>query len=142
MKKKTIGVSEKDKLWRDSNHLSLVLNYPTPPDPTFSDVHIGDAFQFINHISQRRDKKLQVGVASGKALAFKTVGRGFAPPRVVFFMHRRRRRLSIYKSYIAEKRDETTGMSGVGVTLAFKCRDRRVDSRQCFFFFRQRRFKV
>ena len=36
----------------------------------------------------------------GKAQAFKTIGRGFAPrQRFVFFTRRRRRRLSIYQSY-------------------------------------------
>ena len=33
------------------------------PDSAFSLPDIGDAFQIINHIWQRRDKKLQVGVA-------------------------------------------------------------------------------
>ena len=43
----------------------------TPATPfSFSDVDVGDAFQFINHTAQRGDKKLQV---------FKTIGRGFAP---------------------------------------------------------------
>ena len=36
-----------------------------------------------------------------RALAFKTIGHGFAPrQRFVFFTRRRRRRVSIYKSYI------------------------------------------
>ena len=39
----------------------------------------------------------------GKALAFKTIGRGFAPRKCfLFFTRRRRRRVSIYQSYIGK----------------------------------------
>ena len=42
----------------------------------------------------------------GRALAFKTIGRGFAPRQhFVFFTRRRRRRVSIYQSYYG--REET-----------------------------------
>ena len=66
---------------------------------SFSHVDVGDAFQFINDISQRRTNRSAWG--RGKAQAFKAIGRGFTPrQRFVFFTRRRRRRVSIYQSYI------------------------------------------
>ena len=57
--------------------------------------------------------------------------------RFVFFTHRRRRCISIYKSYITERRQVATGRSGVGVE--FTTRDRRFASHQRFVFFTHRR---
>ena len=54
----------------------------------------------------------------GKALAFNTIGRGIAPrQRFLIFTRGHRRRVSIYKSDSAERRQETAGRSGVGVLL-------------------------
>ena len=69
---------------------------------SFSDVDVGDAFPFINHImaERRRNTTGRSGVGD-KALAFKPTGRGFAPRQPFLFFERRRRRLvSIYQSYI------------------------------------------
>ena len=78
---------------------------------SFSHVDVGDAFQFINHIiAERRQNTTGRSGVGDKALAFKTIGRGFAPrTRFVFFTRRRRRRVSIYKSYVTYRRQETAG---------------------------------
>ena len=72
---------------------------------------------------------------SGRALAFKTIGPGFAPrQRFVFFTRRRWRRVSIYQSYYG--REGPTGRSGVGdKALAFKTIGRGFAPRQPFLFF-------
>ena len=42
---------------------------------SFSHVDVGDAFQFINHISHRGEKYNRSEWCRGKALAFKSIGR-------------------------------------------------------------------
>ena len=55
--------------------------------------------QFINHREEIKYNRSEW--CSGRAQAFKTIGHGFAPrQRFVFFTRRRRRRVSIYQSYI------------------------------------------
>ena len=53
-----------------------------------------ESHQSFSHVNRRSEW------CRGKALAFKTIGRGFAPRQpFLFFTRRRRRRVSIYKSY-------------------------------------------
>ena len=71
---------------------------------SFSDVDVGDAFQFNNHVIYHIEetRNCRSPCSRGKALAFKTIGRGFAPrQRFVSFRRRRRRRVSINQSYIS-----------------------------------------
>ena len=76
-----------------------------------------------------------------RALAFKTIGRGFAHRQHFgFFTCRRRRRVSIYQSYYGreetkENRSEWCG----GRALAFKTIGRGFAPRQHFGFFTRRR---
>ena len=104
---------------------------------SFSDVDVGDAFQFINHIV-REGPTSRSGVGD-KGLAFQTIGRGFAPRQpYLFFRRRRRRRVSIYQSYYG--REGPTGRSGVGdKALAFQTIGRGFAPRQPFLFFTRRR---
>ena len=59
---------------------------------------------------------------SGRAQAFKTIGRGFAPrQRFVFFTRRRSERLSIYQSYYGrEEINNSRSEWRSGKALAFK----------------------
>ena len=78
---------------------------------------------------------------SGRAQAFKTIGRGFAPrQRFVFFTRRRRRRLSIYQSYYGrEEVNNSRSEWRSGKALAFKTTGRGFTPRQAFLFFTRRR---
>ena len=60
----------------------VVVSLPAPP-LSFSYVDIGDAFQIINDISQRRTNRSEW--CSGKALAFKAIGVGFVPRQRCLF---------------------------------------------------------
>ena len=78
-------------------------------------------------------------------LAFKAIGRGFAPRNCfVFFTRPRRRRVSIYQSY--DRREETKYNRSEwcgGRVLAFKAIGRGFAPRNCFVFFtRPRRRRV
>ena len=78
---------------------------------------------------------------NGRALAFKTIGRGFAPrQRSVFFRRRRRRRISIYQSYYGREETKCNRSERCnGRALAFKTIGRGFAPRQRFVFFRRRR---
>ena len=49
------------------------------------DADVDDAFQFINDIWQRRTNRSEW--CSGRALAFKTIGRGFSPSTRFGILH-------------------------------------------------------
>ena len=102
---------------------------------SFSDIDVGAAFQFINDISQRRTNRSEW--CRGNTLAFKSIGRAFAPrPRFVLFRHRRR--VSIYKSYCREETKYNRSEWRRGKALEFKSRDQWFDCRQRFLFFTRR----
>ena len=69
---------------------------------SFSDVDVGDAFQFINNIiAERRRYTIRLNLKpeiGGSPLPSNVR----ASPEFVFFTRRRRRRVSIYQSYIGE----------------------------------------
>ena len=55
---------------------------------SFSDVDVGDALLFINHImAERRRNTTGRSCVGDKALAFKTIGHGFAPRQSLSFSH-------------------------------------------------------
>ena len=87
-------------------------------------------------MSRKGDKKQRSEQCSGRALAFKTIGRGFAPrQRFVFFRRRRRRRLSIYKSYYGREETKYNRSEWCsGRALAFKTIGRGFVPRQRFAF--------
>ena len=87
---------KKRKRWRGANPRPMVLNDSALP---LRHSNLQCLVQFINHREEIKYNSSEW--CSGRALAFKTIGRGFAPrQRFVFFTRRRRRRVSIFQSDI------------------------------------------
>ena len=73
---------KKRKGWRGANPRPVGLNARALP---LHHVNLGDAFQFINDISQKRTNRSEW--CRDKALAFKAIGHGFAPRQSLAFSH-------------------------------------------------------
>ena len=69
-----------------------------------------------SYVAEREQETTGRSGVGDKALAFKPIGRGFAPRQpFLFFTRPRRRRVLIYQSYYRREEKNTRGRSGVGV---------------------------
>ena len=88
-----------------SIYQSYISGLPPASALSFSHVDVGPTplrpdVSCISYYRREETTYNRLEWCRGKALAFKTIGRGFAPRQpFLFFRHRRRRRVSIYKSY-------------------------------------------
>ena len=117
---------KKTKRWRGAKPRPMVLNASVLPQ------HHSDLWflvLFPRHMTYDKSYHHREEIkynrsewCSGRAQAFKTIGRGFAPrQRFVFFTRRRRRRLSIYQSYYGrEEINNSRSEWRSGKALAFK----------------------
>ena len=133
---------KKRKGWRGVNPRPMVLRasaLPLRPDVFCSPLR--RVVSCISYYGREERKYNRSEWCSGRALAFKTIGRGFAPRQCfVFFTRRRRRLVSIYQSYYGREEIKNNRSEWCrGRALAFKTIGRGIAPRQRFFFFRRRR---